>query len=432
MFPSGIYAFDLQNLHTKITRDLRDSQRVVGLCPNVAPDLFHRPKAGPEGPFDDAPAWGASMFMVPWLLYLNYGDITALQDNYAAMKAYLAYLKTREHDGLVAYGLGDWMAPGGTVVANVEGAVYVLDTGIMRNIAGALHKSEDAAFYGHEYERVRDAYNRAYFDPASKSYRPMTQADEAVPLAFGLVPKDDETAVAKALVDDIAKPQENGLPMSYGKPGEFGPILPNHVTTGDIGTTFLWRALGNAGEQDLVQRMILQPTGPSYLNMIEDGETTIDENWNVAKTRSHDHDMYGGIFEWFFRTLGGISPLQPGYAQILLKPSLPTGLKSVTTSYDSVRGMISSAWKIEDGEVTWDVQIPVNATARIEIPTMGLPTSSETVRESETAMFSHGQPVGNVEGLSYDHMDGIGADTRLVWNAGSGTYHFTWQIPAVQ
>ena len=41
------------------------------------------------------------------------------------MKAYLAYLKTKEVNGVVKYGLGDWMAPGGTNVANVEGAVYV-------------------------------------------------------------------------------------------------------------------------------------------------------------------------------------------------------------------------------------------------------------------------------------------------------------------
>ena len=32
------------------------------------------------------------------------------------------------------------------------------------------------------------------------------------------------------------------------------------------------------------------------------------ENWNLAKARSHNHDMYAGIFEWLYRSLAGILP----------------------------------------------------------------------------------------------------------------------------
>ena len=71
------------------------------------------------------PPGDRSAIQAPWLIYNIYGDTRVLQDNYAMMKAYLAYLKTKESNGVVKYGLGDWMAPGGTNVANVEGAVYV-------------------------------------------------------------------------------------------------------------------------------------------------------------------------------------------------------------------------------------------------------------------------------------------------------------------
>ena len=38
-------------------------------------------------------------------------------------------------------------------------------------------------------------------------------------------------------------------------------------------------------------------------------------------------------------------------------------------SYDSVRGKISSDWKIEDGKLLLKVTIPANTTATVQIPT---------------------------------------------------------------
>ena len=430
LLPSAMDAYDLQNLYTKIAGDLRDAQRTNGLAPNIAPNWFHRSDSPPEGVFDDAPAWGASMFMIPWQLYWSYGDAVVLADSYPRMRAYLAYLKSKEQDGLITYGLGDWMAPGGGTVANVEGAVYVLDTRVMRDAAAVLGHAADASFYAGEYERVLAAYNRAYFQPATDRYLPLSQTDEAVPLAFGLVPAGREAAVTRALVDDIAHPQEDGSPHSYGKPGEFGPILPGHVTTGDIATTFLWQALGDAGEHDLVQTMIMQTTAPSYLNMIDGGETTITENWNVARARSHDHDMYAGILGWFHRTLGGISALQPGYARFQLKPGMPAGLQRIDASYRSVRGLIRSAWSIDGGVATWNIEVPVNSTARVCVPTLGLSPSAVSIAETGTTIFRRGEAVGRVEGVAYDHTEGSAPGAAVVWSVGSGCYRFTWNLAA--
>ncbi len=429
MLPSGMYQFDLQNLYTKIARDLRDAQRTSGLAPNIAPDWFHHKTTPPEGKFDDSPAWGASMFMVPWLLYTQYGDSQVLRENYPPMQRYLTYLKTREQHNLITYGLGDWMAPAGSPVANVEGAVYVLDTQVMRDAAEALGQAADAKRYGDEYDRVRTAYNEAYFQPDTKSYSPMNQADQALPLAFGIVPSAETAAVARALVEDIARPREDGTPASYGKPGEFGPVLPDHVTTGDIGTTFLWRALGEAGQSDLVQKMIMQTDAPSYSNMIDSGETTVNENWNLAKARSHNHDMYAGILEWLYRYVGGISALEPGYAQIRLKPEIPAGLNGIALSYDSVRGRIQSAWTVKDDNASWEIVIPVNSTAKVYVPTLRADPAHLTIKESGTTIWQDGVPVSGDTGIAYDHTEGTAPAACVVWIVGSGSYNFAWTLP---
>ncbi len=431
---SSMYQHDLFTFLAKVMRDVRDAQRTFGLCPDIVPNWFYTTNTPSQGPYDDAPAWGASIFNAPWLVYSTYGDTKILQDNYDTMTNYLAYLKSREVNGLITYGLGDWMAPAGSPIPNVEGAVYVHDTDIMRDIANVLGNVDDATFYSNEFVRVQTAYNNAYFNTNFQCYQPMNQANQAIPLEFGIVPTGSVAAVQQALVNDIAVPRETGSPPSGGASvGSFGPVLPYHVTTGDIGTTFLWRALGDAGQNDLVQTMIMQPALPSYLSMINGGETTITENWDYPVTRSHDHDMYAGIFEWLFRTLGGISLLQPGYSQIQFKPGMPDGLTNVTVSYNSVRGVIASSWtRSATNTILWNVGIPVNATAKVYLPTFGTPLTNVSIAESGTTIFQNGTVGDSVLGVGFDAIEGTNTQTFIVFNVGSGNYQFAWNVQYVQ
>ncbi len=406
--PATVYCNDVQTYFAKIMHDVRDAQRVSGLCPDIAPNWFHNKNAGSAGKFDDSPAWGSSAFICPWIMYQTYGDKKILSDNYETMKKYIAYLKSKEANGLVTYGLGDWMSPAGDDVRNIEGAVYVYDMGLMRDIASVLGKTDDASAYAQDYTRVRDAYNRAYFDPPSKSYHPVKQANEALPLAFGIVPEGEVEAVRQALVEDIAHPQEDGSPSS-GRVGDFGPVVPDHVTTGDVATSALWEALGDAGQGTLVQTMIMQETSPSYMYMINHGATTIAENWYYEKTRSFNHDMYAGILAYLYRNVGGISALKPGYEVIQIKPCLPLGLNSASVTYDSVRGSIETSWRIEGKEFTLKVRIPANASAVVSVPTL----DPKSVREG-------GQMAKDVPGLKFLRSDSAAAEFAV----GSGVYVF--------
>jgi hypothetical protein len=401
---SLVYTNDVQSYFAKIMRDVRDAQRDSGLCPDIAPNWYHKKSDRSAGPFDDSPAWGSSAFICPWVMYQTYGDTQILSDNYETMKKYLAYLKGREANGLVTYGLGDWMAPAGNDVRNVEGAIYVYDTGLVRDIATALGKTEDASTYDKEYTRVRDAYNRAYFDPQIKSYQPLKQANEALPLVFGIVPDGEVEAVRQALVNVIAHPPESS------RPGQFGPVVANHVTTGDIATSALWQALGDAGQGTLVQTMIMQETTPSYMYMISHGATTIAENWLYEKTRSHNHDMYAGIMAYLYRNIGGISALTPGYEVIQIKPTVPLGLNSASTTYDSVRGPIETSWRVDGKDFAIKVRIPANASAIVTVPAV----DADSVREGD-------QPAKDATGVKFLRFESSAA----VFSVGSGTYNFT-------
>ncbi len=317
------------------------------------------------------------------------------------------------------------MAPAGVSVGNVEGAIYVEDTHILSKVADILGISDDARYYNREFERVKAAYNNAYYNINEKSYVPATQANISMPLIFGIVPQADEGYVTQSLLNIIAKPKQYESASSYGIAGEFGQVLPDHISTGDIGTTFLWRALGNSDQARLVQTMIMQKTAPSYLNMINEGCTTIPENWNYSKTRSHNHDMYAGIMEWLFRSLGGISALKPGYEEILLKPSFPVGLDSVSVATQTVRGLISSSWKVKNGVTKWHVEIPVNTTAQLYI---ALPVNSNgIIREGNKTIWENGNGKSS-DSISFSRIvtDPYSGLKFLVFTAGSGAYNLQW------
>ena len=56
---------------------------------------------------------------------------------------------------------------------------------------------------------------------------------------------------------------------------------------------------------------------------------------------------------------------------------MPAGLDWVDASYESVRGTVRSSWRVEDGLLYFDVEIPVNTTAVVQIPTR----DSTSIRE---------------------------------------------------
>ena len=144
--------------------------------------------------------------------------------------------------------------------------------------------------------------------------------------------------------------------------------------------------------------------------MIEKGGTTIWESWKGGLA-SYNHPMFGSVSEWFYKSLGGICPEDDaiGFDRFIIKPGLVGDLEWVKASYHSLRGNIQSNWKIQDDQLHLDLEIPVNTSANIYIPS----GSPEQIREG-------GLGLDAVEGIVVNGNDG--QYTRI--EVGSGTYHF--------
>jgi alpha-L-rhamnosidase len=355
--PALRYEWDLARLAAKNMRDMAEAQTTDGLVPNIAPEytVF-------KGTFRAAAEWGASFIMVPWQQYLFTGDDSLLRGHYDAMKRYFAYLEGKAAGGLLDEGLGDWYdqvlgKPGRaylTPPAVTATAHYYQNATVLAKIAGVLNQPDDAKLFAAKAEAIRAAFNRELFRPGTPElYGSGSQTSLALPLALGIAESAQRDAVLGALLKDIA--------------------ARGHSSAGAIGTRYVLRALMDAGQSDLIYRLITNPEMPGYAYQLKQGNTSLAESWTAQLGASQNHFFLGQVTEWFYHDLAGIQPDEaaPGFKHIIIRPRPAGDLAWVEARYESGHGPIAVRWDRKEGKFTLKVTIPANTTATVVVPWKG-------------------------------------------------------------
>ena len=364
----ALYNYRLPALYEKWLRDIRDTQgKVTGAISDTAP--FRVYGCRPADPV------GASLFLVPWNLYLHYGDKRVLEDNYNAAKSFLGYILRNSTDGIVRWShMGDWAAPifdnditsiGGGAVSVVTPTRLVAtafafyECRLMENMAKVLGRNDDAAYFQGEAERISAAFLKTYYNPETKQVGSGSQGCNTIALYMGIIPEEDREAVLENIVSDIR-------------------AHDTHITTGNMCSRYIIELLLLNGKEDLAFELLTQTTYPSWGYMIENGATTIWERWEQIVEEgpqsimaSYNHPMYGAVGVCFYKYLAGIAPdaEKPGYERMTIAPIIPNGLGEVTAQVETCRGKASSHWRKEaDGGLLMEVTVPYGATAQIKVP----------------------------------------------------------------
>jgi Bacterial alpha-L-rhamnosidase 6 hairpin glycosidase domain/Bacterial alpha-L-rhamnosidase C-terminal domain len=208
---------------------------------------------------------------------------------------------------------------------------------------------------------------------------------------FGLVPAQYHQAVVNSLVAAV-----------HG----FGDA----IGTGSVALGPLFRALHDAGRDDLIYQMVTNPKGPSYAFLVNQGATTLWENLN-GSGGSHDHQFLGDVAAWLVRDLVGIdqAPGSTDYRQLVIRPAIIGDLNHAAGTFITPQGRSAASWeRTSDGRVAMTVTIPAKTTGEIWVPTSG-----HRVRAPRGATF-----------VRFDSFDGI---QYAVYRAGPGTYQFNRQ-----
>ena len=399
---TAAFNMDVSGFFAKWLGDVTADQDKSGSVPWVIPN----PLGGDSTEFAGTAGWSDAAVIIPWTMYLTYGDRRLLERQYASMHAWVDYARRRAGPDLIwrpGWQFGDWLAlhstdpsyPGATTGTDLIATAFLAHSAdLVSRTARVLGRDADAARYGAMFRAVRDAFIREFVSTTGRVGE-NTQTAYTLALAFDLLPDSLAPAAAARLAQDVEYRQ--------------------HLTTGFLGTPHLLHVLDANGHVGLAYKLLMQRTYPSWLYPITRGATTMWERWDGirpdssfedAGMNSFNHYAFGAVGDWMYQNIGGIDldPAAPGYRRSRIAPRPGAGLTSASASLETLYGTLTSAWKVEAGRFVLDVTVPANTAAEVTL----WDARVDQVREG-------GRPLAGARQRGND----------VVVEVGSGQYTFT-------
>ena len=345
---TALYNFDGITVYEKWMADHRDEQQPNGVLPDIIPTGGWG--YGTANGLD----WTSTISIIPWQLYLFYGDSRPLQDNYENIKYYVNFVDRMSPNGLTSFGRGDWVPVKSTSNLELTSSIYFyVNADILAKAAKLFGKAEDHEKYAALRKKIKESINNKFLNRESGIYGSGTQTELSMALHWKIVPGD---MIAKVAENLNKKVEETNF----------------HLDVGVLGAKALLNALNDNGYSASAYKVAVQDTYPSWGWWIVNGATTLLENWNLKAERdiSDNHMMFGEIGGWFFKGVGGIKPDEnaPGFKNVILTPAFPQELNYFTATHESPYGKIVSSWKRSKNKINYEVVVPPNSTATITFP----------------------------------------------------------------
>lgn len=364
---TACFNMDSYNFLRKYCHDIYETQKELGHVTPVVPSFHENGMA--------CSVWGDAAVIIPWNLYLYYGDIAILEEQFESMKQWVD--SVREIDAAngnrrfwdTGFHFGDWLAldnvgndsmKGATEDAYIATAYYHHSAGIVAKAAKVLGKAKEADEYQTLADEIKAAIQAEYFT-ANGRLALVTQTAYALALYMDFAPEGSKEKTASFL--------KNKLKLNKG-----------YLETGFVGTYILNKVLSDHGNNDLAYKLLLNEEYPSWLYAVNMGATTIWERWNsilpdgkISGTgmNSLNHYAYGSILEWMYRNMAGchLQEDHPGFTHIKIAPQPDYRIRYCDMSYKSIAGTYKICWSVaEDGTFTLQAVVPFNAKATVIFP----------------------------------------------------------------
>jgi alpha-L-rhamnosidase len=405
---TAAFNMDVSGFFAKWLLDVAADQDPSGSVPWVIPN----PLGGDSIRFAGTAGWSDVAVIVPWTMYLTYGDRRLLERQYPSMRAWVDYARRRAGTDLIwkpGWQFGDWLAlhsddpsyPGATTGTDLIATAFLAhSTDLVSRTATELGRAEEAAEYRARFQAIREAFNREFVSRTGRVGE-NTQTAYALAIAFDLLPDSLVPAAAGRLAQDVEARE-------------------HHLTTGFLGTPYLLHVLGATGHVGTAFRLLTQRTYPSWLYPITRGATTMWERWDGIRPdssfedpgmNSFNHYAFGAVGDWMYQNIGGIDvdPAAPGYRRSRIAPRPGAGLTSATASLETVYGTLSSSWKLDRQRFVLDLAVPANTSAEVTLWDARL----DQVREG-------GVPLSARDGVRAARQRG----NEVIVDVGSGRYSF--------
>jgi len=401
---TAAFNMNVASFMSKWARDVEDAQNPDGSIPSVIPYTGGVPS-------DGGPAWSDAAIICPWTIYLCYGDTRILEQSYSTMSRFMDFLVDTspgyircapDYEGWP--GFGDWLSINANTPRDLIGTAFLAyDAHLMAQIAAILGETEDARLYQTLFQNTKTAFINRYLTGSTMPVIPVIpseirkQMDDADAISRGnLLMVDYGDIKSEVFNTDLFVPTQTAYVLALYfdlLPDHLRPLAVDelvadierrgmHLSTGFVGSPYLNHVLSRHRRLDTAYTLLNQTSWPSWLYAVTQGATTIWERWDgwtqesgfqTPEMNSFNHYAYGAIGDWLYQTVAGIEPdaTAPGYKHTLLRPQPGGGLTCARATLDTLYGVLSSDWKIENGNFEYTVTVPPNTTATVHLPREG-------------------------------------------------------------
>lgn len=320
---------DTEKFYRKWMEDIADCQdENSGNVQYTAP--YYRCGGGPGG-------WGCAIAEVPYTFYKMFGDIEPMKKYFDGMLRYLDYLEAHSENDLVTtsqpglWCLGEWCTPH-TVHAQkpeipepfVNNYFLIRTIDRMTELADKAGRGAEKAALLKKREIKVAALLKAYFDENTGDFAGNINSANAFALDIGL---GDERTLAN-LVNKVRNEK---------------------LDTGIFGTDLVAKQLFANGYFDEAVDFLSRTEYPSFGFMMENGATTLWEEWQ--QPRSMSHPMFGSAVKYLFYNILGIRDAgEAGFDSIVIEPKTNAVTGSVCGSVTLPGGKVSVKVDTEKNE----------------------------------------------------------------------------------
>ena len=363
---TACYQMDCKEFYRKFMRDMREDQLryYQGDIPAFSPSLRG---TAPHG----GAVWADAGTIIPWNVYMNYGDTALLEENYPMMRDYTETLIAADRDAggthlvFPSFTFGDWLAQdgmtpqslkGGTSDAFIQGIYYLNSVELTAQAAAVTGRKADAEKYTALAAEIREALLDEYVSP-NGNLTVDTQTGYVLALRYGVFRNREK------LIEGLKHRLERDF---------------YRITCGFTGAPLIVPVLLDNGLTDAAFRMLLTEDFPGWLYAVNLGATTVWERWNSLNAdgcisgtgmNSLNHYAYGSICEAIYSRIMGLRNAGPGWKKALIAPRPDGRLGHASIAFRSPAGLWRTAWEIrEDGKIALSLIVPDGATAHVILP----------------------------------------------------------------
>lgn len=357
------YNFNVEKFFRKWMGDLRAMQKPSGSIPSFVPTKY-----------DDhggSSAWADVATILPWQMYLTYGNKELLRENYSLMKNWVDFmrsyaLKKKPEEGISTdpylyeghWHFGDWLAldlpdkeavEGATEKDLIGSAFFAYSTSLLIKASEVL--GIDCRYYKNLYRNIRKSFIKKYIDENGKM-KCDTQTACVLALHFGLYENKEPLAS-----------QLTSLVKGFG-----------HLSTGFVGTPYLLHVLSDIGETELAYELLVRDEFPSWCYPITQDATTMWERWNGYKPdgsfatpdmNSFNHYAYGAVGDWMYEKMCGIRQKEgtAGFTDIVFAPLTSNRFTFAEASIETANGKVASRWERSGKKTEYTFTVPEKTCA---------------------------------------------------------------------